>query len=478
MSSPESVSRQVLGDLLRENGADGDAYRLVPTRISRIRRLVGPLGEQLITATPTGYRLALATDQLDLAQFRALVAESRSAAADDALELVERAIGLWRGELDVAELRSDPIVSAVIEECISTACRFAVLARDLGQPERALPPLQSLAAALELHEPLHAELIRTLAAADRQADALEAYERIRHNLREHLGIDPGERLRDAQLGVLQQRWVERASSTAKVPQQVPAASPGFVGREEHLARATDALTHDDGTGRPVSRIVLVHGPAGVGKTAWAHIAAHRLRDRYPDGQLYADLGGVSRDRTSPLVVLNRFLRALEVPPHRIGNDVDESAALFRTELANRRMLVVLDNVGDETQVRPLLPGAGHSDAIVTSRRALRGLEVATTVALAPMTTAESLEMIASARPATDETSSNLEAARELARACGYFPLALRLATARLARRPSWQVADLVRRLVPPSPGCNAFSIHRSQTPSGTSRPQRRTRSGW
>lgn len=446
LSAPDAVDREDLADVLRESSAHRDTFRLVPTRITRIRRLIEPLGERLIVATPLGYRLAVTSDQLDLARFRALVEQSRSAEPDDALAFLERAVGLWRGELDIAELRSHPIVAATTEECVSAVSRFAELARDLGQAERALRPLQSMASVMELHEPLHADLIETLAATGRQADALESYERIRRDLREHLGIDPSERLRGAHLAVLRQRRPGPTRPPSAVAQQVPAASPGFVGREAHFTRVMVALDREHGSRRAVSRAVLVHGPAGVGKTAWVHVVAHRLRDRYPDGQLYADLRGASPARTPPLVVINRFLRALGVPPHRIGDNLDESAALLRTQLANRRMLVVLDNVGDEDQVRPLLPGAGDSDAIVTSRRSLRGLDVSARVTLAPMTTAESLEMIAATVSGTGGAVPDIEEAKELARVCGHLPLALRLATARLATRPSWNVSDLVRRL--------------------------------
>lgn len=446
LSAPGAVEREELADVVRQGSAHHDTYRLVPTRITRIRRLIEPLGERLVVATPLGYRLAVTSDQLDLARFRALVEQSRSAEPEYALMLLERAVGLWRGELDIAELRSHPTLAATTDECVSAVSRFANLARDLGQAERALRPLQSMASVMELHEPLHADLIDTLAATGRQADALESYERIRKDLREHLGIDPSERLRDAHLAVLRQRRSLLTRSPSAVAQQVPAASSRFVGREAHFTRVAAALDRDRGAHRSVSRAVLVHGPAGVGKTAWVHVAAHRLRDRYPDGQLYADLRGASRERTPPVVVINRFLRALGVPSHRIGDTVDESAALLRTQLADRRMLVVLDNVGDEAQVRPLLPGAGYSDAIVTSRRALRGLDVSVRVTLAPMTTAESLEMIVSTMSEAGGAAPDIDEAKELARVCGHLPLALRLATARLATRPSWRVSDLVRRL--------------------------------
>lgn len=446
LGAPEPVARDWLVRLGWGRCSPGDATRLLHTHITRLRRLVEPAGQRLIFGTPSGYRLVATAEQLDLARLRLLSDEARGAPAESALELLAQAADLWRGGCDMAELSEDPLPASVIEEYATLLRRFAKVARDIGEPERPLPRLRELAGRLEFHEPLHTELIVTLAASGRQSEALAAYERIRANLREQLGLDPGERLRDAQVGVLQQRWRVREAAYRRVVQQAPAAPAGFVGREVELARIIAALDRADHELRHASsRVVLVHGAAGSGKTALAHTAAHRLRPQYPGGQLYADLGGASHEPASPAAVLNRLLRALGVPAHRIGSDIVEASSLLRTELAERRILVVLDNASDAAQVRPLLPGSGRSDVLVTSRRLLRGLEAATSVLLGTLTMPESLDMIA-AVAGGDRVAADVRAARELAAACGNLPLALRIAAARLGSRPSLMIGDLVQRL--------------------------------
>ncbi|WFF03668.1 BTAD domain-containing putative transcriptional regulator [Micromonospora sp. WMMD964] len=446
LGAPEPVPRDSLRELLRGRYSLDDATKLLRTHLTRLRRLVEPSGQRLIVPTPSGYRLVATAEQLDLAQLRQLAAQARDASPEYALTLLARAAELWRGGCDLDELAGDPLLTSVTEEYATLLRRFAEVARDVSEPERPLPRLRELADRLEFHEPLHTALIVTLAASGRQAEALAAYQRVRANLREQLGLDPGELLRDAHVGVLRQRGRVPGRATRNVVQQLPAAPAGFVGREPELARIVAAVAR---TGHELrhasSRVVLVHGAAGSGKTALAHTAGHRLRLRYPGGQLYADLGGASAEPASPTAVLGRFLRALGVPVDRIGGDLVEDSALLRTELAGRRMLVVLDNASDAAQVLPLLPGTGRSDVLVTSRWLLRGLEVAASVPLGTLTAAESLEMIAAAAGG-ERVAADARSARELTGVCGHLPLALRIAGARLASRPSWAIGDLVQRL--------------------------------
>ncbi|MFB6723363.1 BTAD domain-containing putative transcriptional regulator [Kribbella sp. NPDC056345] len=435
------VGQDELIDLLWPRDVPSNAVNLLHTRAARLRRLLavgGPINRVVVGGT--GYRLALNTDELDLLTFRDLLAQAERAAPEVALAKLADAVALWRGDSDLETLTSDPLYLAIVNEYTAAVLAFATLSRELGEPEQALKPLRELTTRHEFDEPLHVELIQTLAAADRQVEALAAYDRIRSGLAGQLGIDPGERLRAVHLEVLRRQ--HGSSVQRMVIQQAPSAPPDFIGRADELATICTAL------GRPgalSSQVVLISGIAGVGKTALSLTAAHRLRAEYPDGQLYADLRGSDATTPAPIQVLGRFLRALGVPGRRIGTDEAEAAALFRSELADRRMLVLLDNAQDATQVRRLLPGAGRSDVIVTSRRRLPDLAAACVVNLKPLTQDDAIRLIASTAR-TDRLDADHDGVSALAEACARLPLALRIAGARLATRPEWTVADLARRL--------------------------------
>jgi DNA-binding SARP family transcriptional activator len=442
-----AVGQDELIDLLWPHGDTKNPVGLLHTQITRLRRLLNTDARSggVLSGGQNGYRLAVGADQLDLLAFRDLVARAGHDEPEAALVRLAAAVALWRGEIDVAQVVSTPSWTTVAVEYAAAVQRYATLARNLGRPEPALAPLRELADRHELDEPLHVELILALAASGRQAEALAAYDRIRSALAGQLGIDPGEHLRAAHLAVLrrQDRHEQHAAGQAAI-QQAPAAPPDFVGRVAELADIEAALSRSDR--EPTSaRTVLINGIAGVGKTALALAAAHRLRSRYPDGQLYADLRGATAAAPEPMRVLGRFLRALGVPSRLIGTDVTEAAALFRSELADRRLLVLLDNAHDADQLRPLLPGAGGSDVLVTSRRRLPGLAGASLVDLGPLTPVESVTLIA-ATAGAHRTEADPGAAGELAEVCARLPLALRIASARLATRRAWTIGDMTARL--------------------------------
>lgn len=437
-----TVSQDELIELLWQHDAPPNAVNLLRTRIARLRRLLEPrsTNSQVIVGSRAGYKVEASSGTLDLLTFREL---TEKAAVDEpaaALAKLSDAVALWRGDTDVETLAADALYIALSNEYADVIRTFATLSREVGDPELALNPLRDLTARHELDEPLYLELIQTLAAADRQAEALAAYDRIRSALADQLGIDPSERIRAVHLEVLRQQSGSPAQPARRVLiQQTPAAPPDFVGRAEELATICTTL------GRPgalSSRVVLINGIAGVGKTALSLTAAHQLRAEYPDGQLYADLRGSDAATPAPLQVLGRFLRALGVPGRRIGTDETESAALLRSELADRRMLLLLDNAQDAAQIRPLLPGAGRSDVIVTSRRRLPDLATAGVVNLEPLPRDDAILLIAS----TARTDADPDDLSALAEACARLPLALRIASARLATRQEWTVADLTRRL--------------------------------
>ncbi|WBQ08342.1 BTAD domain-containing putative transcriptional regulator [Kribbella sp. CA-293567] len=456
-----TVSQDELVDLLWPRTVPANAVSLLHTRVARLRRLLAPDGAEfpMIVGSGNGYRLEASSETLDLLAFYNLVEKADVEGPAAALTKLSAAVALWRGETDVEAITASPLYIAISTDYAAAVRTLAAVAREAGEPELALTALLSLTARHALDEPLHVELIHTLAASDRQAEALAAYDRIRSALGEQLGVQPGERLRAAQLHVLRQH--DDPAEERVVVQQTPSAPPDFVGRSDELTAIRTALMRPGATS---SRVVLINGIAGVGKTALALEAAHHLRAEYPDGQLYADLRGSGSGHgpaaPAPIQVLGRFLRALGVPSRRIGTDETEAAALLRSELAGRRMLVLLDNAQDAAQIRLLLPGAGRSDVIVTSRRRLPGLDTVGVVGLEPLPQQEAVLLIAAtarAHPLGDDA----EGAAALAEACARLPLALRIAGARLATRPEWTVSDLTRRLYDGSRRLTELSVGES-----------------
>jgi len=445
LSAGDVVGREELMDLIWGERRPTSASNLLHTYIGRLRRLLQPESGLHLRNAERGYHLEAEPGQLDLARFRELASlGARENDAERALEHFAEAVRLWRGDTDVDALRHDPLMAAVTEEYTAVLCAYAALARDLGESEQVLQRLRELASQRELHEPLHAELVMCLAASGRQAEALAAFERVRTALADQLGLDPGERLRDAHQGALRQRWgADPKAQRRAVVQQAPAPPPDFVGRVQELEQIVSALGGDESEASP--RVVAVNGAAGVGKTALALEAARRLRADFPDGQLYADLRGASSDSITPLEVLGRFLRALGVPGEQIGTDEAEVAALLRSELAERRMLIVLDNANDKRQVSPLLPGSGACGVLVTSRRRITDLVGATVVDLSTLPVSDALDLLAAAA-GVQRIAADPESARQLTAACGQLPLALRIAGARLAGRSAWSAADLAKRL--------------------------------
>ncbi|MGW6279104.1 BTAD domain-containing putative transcriptional regulator [Kribbella sp. NPDC055071] len=437
-----TVGQGELIDLLWPDDVPHNAANLLQTRVARLRRVLatGSPATEVIIGSPSGYRLAVDADSLDLLTFRALTIRAMQDDPEAASATLSQAVELWRGTTDVEQIDTSPLYVAISNEYAAAVRTFATVARDIGQPEQALSALRDLTGRHELDEPLHVELIQTLAAADRQAEALATYDRVRSALANQLGIDPGEGLRIAHLDVLRQTASARPGRA--VVQQTPSAPPDFIGRADELATICTALAQP---GALSSRTVLINGIAGVGKTALALATAHRLRAQYPDGQLYADLRGADASTPEPLQILGRFLRALGVPGRRIGTEAAEAAALLRSELADRRMLIVLDNAQDATQIRPLLPGAGRSDVLVTCRRRLPDLPTACVVNLEPLPHEDAVQLI-TATAGTRRLDGDRAGVSALAEACARLPLALRIAAARLATRRQWTVADLAHRL--------------------------------
>jgi hypothetical protein len=286
---------------------------------------------------------------------------------------------LWRGEplADVDALREHPAVIALAEERVQVVLEYSDAALAAGWPDRVLPHLRALAAHYPLDEASHAKLLIALAGTGRQAEAVSVHEELRQRLDEELGVLPGPVLREAYARVLRQDIPARAkgggpSDAWTALFQLPAAPADFVGRAADTEQLVAGVCPgDDHPGVP---LVAISGQPGIGKTSLALYAAHKVRARFPDGQLWVHLAGASARPRDPGDVLGEFLRALGVPGHAIPEQCSERAACYRSRLAGRRLLVVADDAATAAQIRPLIPGTAGCAMVVTSRTRLEDFD--------------------------------------------------------------------------------------------------------
>jgi DNA-binding SARP family transcriptional activator/Flp pilus assembly protein TadD len=458
LSAGRSVSVDALAQRVWGEALPARVRPSLSTYVTRLRQL---LGMSVIETTASGYRLV--TDNVDVVRFRQLVAEAAEPTEPDkARDRLDEALRLWRGE-PLEGLRSEALdrdeVPNLTEERLSAIERRTGLYLATGRAADVTVELRAWTARYPLRETLWHRLITALEACGRQADALAAYQELRQRLRDELGTDPSPELREAYQRLLAGGRPGEADDRP-APDR-PAADPpaghrrrsdlpgdvaDFAGRGDEVQRLLAALGGDD-TGARAVVISAIDGMAGIGKTTLAVHVAHRLADRYPDGQLFVDLHGhtAGTPPTDSAAALDVLLRAVGVPGDRLPESVEERAGLWRAELADRRMLVVLDNAASAAQVRPLLPGAAGSLVLVTSRQRLTDLDTAHTLSLDLLPAADALALFTRI-VGTDRVGAEAEAAREVVRLCGHLPLALRIAGARLRTRPAWTVAHLADRL--------------------------------
>jgi DNA-binding SARP family transcriptional activator/tetratricopeptide (TPR) repeat protein len=437
------VSKDAAMEVLWERELPPSAAGILHTYISRLRSL---LGTETLLRDSSGYRLRLTAGQLDIQSFRHLVSQARRAAApEDACRLYQEAVALWRGDPleDVPTLHGHPKLTALRDEHAAAVREFAELADALGWHEKVLPHLKALTTSSPLDEKSHAALMTALAGSGQQARALRVYEDLRQRLDEELGVLPGPDLRAAHARVLKQEIPAPAENSRRLPFQLPAALADFTGRRAELDRLIGALTKADSY--PGVPVVAISGSPGIGKTALALYAAHQARDRFQDGQFWVQLAGSSARPRDPGDALGEMLRALGVPGPAIPDSGTERAVALRSALADRKVMVVADDAASAAQVRPLLPGASGCALIVTSRMQLDGLDGATLLPLDAMTSAEATDLL-SRIVGPERVSAEPDAASELAEACGAMPLALRIAGAKLAARPSWPVSAMASKL--------------------------------
>ncbi|MEU9187325.1 BTAD domain-containing putative transcriptional regulator [Streptomyces sp. NPDC048484] len=455
------------------------ARRALHAHIARIRRLCERTGDTdddrlRLLRRSGGYLLDARSDQVDVLRFRQLADRARQSVLTDSVRasLLREALGLWRGE-PLAGLHGQwaaRVREAWRRQRLNVALGFAHAELRVGDPAAVIDLLTDLLGDHPLVEPLTEALMRALHAAGRGAEALDCFATVRGRLAEELGADPGPGLREAHQAVLRGSRSGRppADATARqspprtpagpppgsaavgeVPAQLPMGLRGFSGRREELAELDAILV--PAADQPTEVVIAaLSGPAGVGKTALAVHWAHRAQSALPDGQLYVDLRGFAPGGSAlaPAEAVRGFLDALGVPPHRVPSGLDAQTGLYRSLLAGRRILVVLDNARDAEQVRPLLPGAPGCLALVTSRRLLTGLAAAEgahllTVGLLAPDTAQDL---LTGRLGAARTAAEPAAVREIVGRCAGLPLALAIVAARAAAQPRLPLARLAEEL--------------------------------
>ena len=493
---------RLIADLWPDRPPDR-AANLISVYVLRLRRLMDDPHGQILTTRAPGYQLRLGPDDLDAQSFGTLADQGRQALdegdASRAVALLAEALGLWRGRALDGVPPSDLVLAEAsrLEESRLDVLELRITA-DLrcGRAGQLVSELRRLISEHPIREGLWVLLLEALDLAGRRAEAIAAFSEARSAISDELGVDPGPELRriyqrllaadraesdaadgsgeaeapgaragaetagradrdpDARLADADADATPATAAAAGAggpsepggPAQLPADVADFTGRQEHLLRLRQMLTPVSSAANPAAvNIAGVVGTPGLGKTVLAVHAAHALRRNFPDGQLFVSLLGASQQPAKPDEVLARLLRDLGVEPDRIPATLDERAALYRTRLTDRRVLIVLDDARDSAQVRPLLPGSASCAVIVTSRHWLSDLAGSRLVDLDVLDDDEAEQMLTRII-GEDRVTAEPGPVRDVLRACAGLPLAIRIAGARLAARRGWTVATMARRL--------------------------------
>lgn len=475
----EIVSTDRLVDIVWGDAAPAAAAVTLQSHLSHLRRV---LGDQVaIIARAPGYLLDLGGGATDVQIAQDLIDRgTRSSDPGRAASLLHEAIGLWRDRplADLTGLAWFDEHAQRLERLLHRARHALIDARlALGQHTQLVAELPGLARQDPHNEQIHGQLMLALYRAGRQGDALATYQRLRRTLDEDLGIGPSRPLRDLEAAILRQDpaldpppppvTAPSAGAADAVPAQLPMAPAGFIGRVGELAAldrligGAEAVAGGEAAPQPAAVVIsAVSGTAGIGKTALAVYWAHRVAARFPDGQLYVNLRGFDPAGTAlePVDALREFLYAFGVPVERIPAGLADQAALYRSLMAGRRVLVVLDNARDAEQVRPLLPASAGCLALVTSRGQLGGLVVtegAHPLTLDLLTLAEARDLL-TRRLGAARVATEPGAVDEIIARCARLPLALAIAAARAATHPSFPLAALAAELGEATGGLDAL----------------------
>lgn len=494
LADGQPVSRMELVDALWGERPPPSATNIIQSRVKHLRRALEPgrrpyARSEMLPTIGDGYALELSGVDLDLARFQSLNANANAAHRRGDLRqasaLLAEALQLWHGPplADVPVLAGHPKVSGLADQRCSALARYGELLLATGAVAEALTALEQAAAEQPLDEAVWARLIHAYRAAGRRAQAFATYHQMRRRLADELGVDPGPELLAAERALLagddtastaaptpvvhvetgapietrgpasaRERPAEADSVGRRRPRpaQLPADIAVFAGRDAHL-RQLDALLAD-GSDSGMARVPLcvVSGTAGVGKTALVVRWAHRVREQFTDGQLYVNLRGFDATAAplTPAEVMQGFLDAFGLHPYQMPTSTEALTGLYRSVLADKRVLVVLDNARDAEQVRPLLPGAPGCLVLVTSRNQLASLvatEGARHISLDLLSVEESRRLL-TLRLGRERIAADPDAVRQIVDACARLPLALAVVAARLATDPQLALADLAGQL--------------------------------
>ncbi|MER6912354.1 BTAD domain-containing putative transcriptional regulator [Streptomyces sp. NPDC000594] len=439
-------------DAIWEDDPPPQALAALRTYASRLRKA---LGANALVSEAGGYAIRIQRDAVDLFEARelALDAEKTRAAGDlaGARALIGKSLGLWDGE----PLAHVPGPYAENHRARLDEWRLQLLETRLdldleaGCHSEAVSELTALTAAHPLRERFRELLMVALYRSGRQAEALAVYADTRRLLADELGVDPCPELSQLQQRILRadeelNRPGGREAPAPRIaqPAQLPATVPDFTGRASFVRDLGTQLAAPDG---PVMAVSALAGIGGVGKTTLAVHVAHEARPHFPDGQLYIDLQGAGARAAEPVAVLGAFLRALGTSDASMPDTLEERSALYRSTLAGRRLLVLLDNARDAAQIRPLLPGTAGCAALVTSRTRMVDLAGAQLIDLDVMSPDEALQLFTRI-VGTERVRAERESALDVVAACGFLPLAIRVAASRLASRRTWTVSVLADKL--------------------------------
>ncbi|MFC0544820.1 AfsR/SARP family transcriptional regulator [Kutzneria chonburiensis] len=449
MRANQVVSLDELVRNVWEENPTAGARTTVQNYVMRLRNaLRGASGTSPIVTASDGYLISVGPSELDIWRFRELVDQARAADPESASKLLTDALSLWRGD-PLADVQSETLrrefAPRITEQLLSAAELHLDVELGLARHNAVIGELRDLTQRHPLRERFWAQLITALYRSGRQAEALQAFTDVRTALSDELGIDPGPELQELHRQVLtgDPALASAANNRQPLPRQLPQPVGGFVGRTAELEALDRLLDRRPG-------IAVVSAGGGFGKSSLVLRWAHDRADRFPDGQLFVNLRGFdpSGPATSPSTAVRGFLEAFGVTGASVPTDLEAQTALYRSLVADKRMLIVLDNAADSNQVTPLLPGTPGSVVVVTSRNQLSGVLItqrAMHMALDVLPDREAYELL-TAQLGAQRVLAEPTAVADLVRLCAGLPLALNIVAARAATHQDFPLAALAAEL--------------------------------